>query len=370
MIKRMTIMGAEKSIFVRLNGTDYYSDQTGSIEKLERQNKGAYCITYCSGKKYTKKASDVIEAFFCESINTDLFVFRHKGRILTGVNAVSSYSVGAVNGSPSWVRIGFGSKKKASVYPINEIEICRRIDSKKGYVGYLQRVCLDTEEFIVLENGNRMQYLAQQYERLDTIDGTPAQVFVQGERIEESQQVDTKAAKGTIIFPFGSNLSQISAVEKALGNQLSIIEGPPGTGKTQTILNIIANLVIRNKTVLMTSPNGPATDNVTEKLAKNNLDFLVARLGKKPNIDLFFNNLPSIPEEINNWSCSKKDQQYIQQEINNSTALLKEIHEMRQCLAQEKTEYERLSLEFKHFKEENPRVVSTQINKWTESDYA
>lgn len=358
-------MGAEKAIFVRLNGTDYYSDQTGSIEKLERQNKGAYCITYCSGKKYTKKASDVIEAFFCESINTDLFVFRHKGRILTGVNAVSSYSVGAVNGSPSWIRVEFGLKGKTVVYPIDEIEICTRIDSKKGYSGYLQRVCLDTEEFIVLENGNRMQYLAQQYERLDTIDGTPAQVFVQGERIEESQQVDTKAAKGTIIFPFGSNLSQISAVEKALGNQLSIIEGPPGTGKTQTILNIIANLVIRNKTVLMTSPNGPATDNVTEKLAKNNLDFLVARLGKKPNIDLFFNNLPSIPEEINNWSCSKKDQQYIQQEINNSTTLLKEIHEMRQCLAQEKTEYERLSLEFKHFKEENPRVVSTQIKKWT-----
>ena len=368
MIKRMTIMGAEKSIFVRLNGTDYYSDQTGSIEKLERQNKGANCITYCSGKKYTKKASDVIEAFFCESINTDLFVFRHKGRILTGVNAVSSYSVGAVNGSPSWVRIGFGSKKKTSVYPINEIEICRRIDSKKGYVGYLQRVCRDTEEFIVPESGERMQYLAQQYERLDTIDGTPAQVFVQEDGIERFQEDDIKTLNGTVIFPFGSNLSQIIAVEKALSNQLSIIEGPPGTGKTQTILNIIANLVIRNKTILMTSPNRPATDNVQEKLSKYNLGFLVARLGKNPNIDLFFNNLPSIPGEINNWSCPKKDQQYIRQEINNSTALLKEIHEMRQCLAQKKAEYERLSLEFKYFKEGTPHVVPTRIKTWANSN--
>ena len=200
-----------------------------------------------------------------------MFVFRRKERILTSVNAVSSYSVEDVNGSPSWIRIEFASKEEPSVYPIDEIEICRRIDSKKGYAGYLQRVCHDTEKIIVLENGDEMQYLTQQYERLDTIDGTPAQVLVQGDETENFQQTDTKSTSGPVIFPFGSNLSQISAVEKALSNQLSIIEGPPGTGKTQTILNIIANLIIRNNTVLMTSPNGPATDNVSEKMAKYNL---------------------------------------------------------------------------------------------------
>ena len=34
------------------------------------------------------------------------------------------------------------------------------------------------------------------------------------------------------IFPFGFNISQKQAVNNALNNDLSIIEGPPGTGKT------------------------------------------------------------------------------------------------------------------------------------------
>ena len=46
-----------------------------------------------------------------------------------------------------------------------------------------------------------------------------------------------------VIFPFRFNLSQKKALENALTHSVSVIEGPPGTGKTQTILNIIANLI-------------------------------------------------------------------------------------------------------------------------------
>src|SRR5690606_23340429 len=75
----------------------------------------------------------------------------------------------------------------------------------------------------------------------------------------------------TAIFPFGFNLSQKEAVETAFGNRLSIIEGPPGTGKTQTILNIIANAVLNKKSVAVVSSNNSATKNVYEKLEKNNI---------------------------------------------------------------------------------------------------
>ncbi|WML33425.1 AAA domain-containing protein [Clostridium sp. OS1-26] len=91
-----------------------------------------------------------------------------------------------------------------------------------------------------------------------------------------------------IIFPFGFNISQKEAAEKALNNQISIIEGPPGTGKTQTILNIIANAIIDNKTVAVVSNNNSATLNVFEKLKKYNVDFIAAYLGNKDNRKDFF----------------------------------------------------------------------------------
>lgn len=47
-----------------------------------------------------------------------------------------------------------------------------------------------------------------------------------------------------VIFPFSFNLSQRTALEQALTHSISVIEGPPGSGKTQTILNILANLVL------------------------------------------------------------------------------------------------------------------------------
>lgn len=86
-----------------------------------------------------------------------------------------------------------------------------------------------------------------------------------------------------VIFPFGCNSSQIKAVKNALSNQISIISGPPGTGKTQTILNIIANILTQGKTVQVVSNNNDATSNVLEKLKdeKYSLDFVAAHLGRK-----------------------------------------------------------------------------------------
>lgn len=44
-------------------------------------------------------------------------------------------------------------------------------------------------------------------------------------------------------------------------SNISVIEGPPGTGKTQSILNIIANLAImQGKTVAVVSGNNAAIE--------------------------------------------------------------------------------------------------------------
>lgn len=98
-----------------------------------------------------------------------------------------------------------------------------------------------------------------------------------------------------LIYPFGLNESQLAAVEQAFRAQVSVIEGPPGTGKTQTILNILANILLRGQTVAVLSNNNAAVENVYEKLGKYGLGHLVAKLGNQDNRHAFFANLPPWP---------------------------------------------------------------------------
>lgn len=98
-----------------------------------------------------------------------------------------------------------------------------------------------------------------------------------------------------LIYPFGLNESQLQAVERAFSAQISVIEGPPGTGKTQTILNILANILLRGQTVAVLSNNNAAVENVYEKLEKYGLGHLLAKLGNQDKREAFFADLPAWP---------------------------------------------------------------------------
>ena len=91
-----------------------------------------------------------------------------------------------------------------------------------------------------------------------------------------------------LVYPFGCNASQKLAVQRALGNRVSVVEGPPGTGKTQTILNIVANLLMQGKTVGVVSNNNAAVDNVRDKLSKYEYGALMAELGNRTRRQAFF----------------------------------------------------------------------------------
>lgn len=91
------------------------------------------------------------------------------------------------------------------------------------------------------------------------------------------------------IFPFSSNLSQRAAIGNALTYPISVIEGPPGTGKTQTILNLVATLVADpGRTVGVVSLNNAAVDNVRTKLEQAGFGHVVARLGSADLRKAFF----------------------------------------------------------------------------------
>lgn len=80
------------------------------------------------------------------------------------------------------------------------------------------------------------------------------------------------------------NPSQNQAVNQILAAQdVAVIHGPPGTGKTTTLVQAIKLLAEREKTVLVTAPSNTAVDLLSEKLAEQ--DLRVVRIGNISRVD-------------------------------------------------------------------------------------
>ncbi|HIC44934.1 MAG TPA: DUF559 domain-containing protein [Sulfurimonas sp.] len=62
------------------------------------------------------------------------------------------------------------------------------------------------------------------------------------------------------------NSEQRQAVRQSLSNPLTVITGPPGTGKSQVVSSILVNTAWQNKTVLFASKNNKAVDVVEARV--------------------------------------------------------------------------------------------------------
>ncbi|MEZ4919029.1 MAG: AAA domain-containing protein [Saprospiraceae bacterium] len=80
------------------------------------------------------------------------------------------------------------------------------------------------------------------------------------------------------------NESQKEAIQDILAaRDIAVVHGPPGTGKTTTMVAAIQMLCARENTVLVTAPSNTAADLLTERLAEKGL--LVVRIGNLSRID-------------------------------------------------------------------------------------
>lgn len=88
--------------------------------------------------------------------------------------------------------------------------------------------------------------------------------------------------KDTAVRPFNTNLdhSQKDAVSKALSSKnVFLLHGPPGTGKTTTVVEIILQEVKRGSKILACAASNIAVDNIVERLASHrSFEQIIARL--------------------------------------------------------------------------------------------
>ncbi len=93
------------------------------------------------------------------------------------------------------------------------------------------------------------------------------------------------------------NQNQLNALESALGRDLTVIWGPPGTGKTHTIGTITKHLNIASRTVLLVSHTNAAVDQAIKHVASSMKDQLadgaVIRVGE-PKDDVLRTDFPDV----------------------------------------------------------------------------
>ena len=161
---------------------------------------------------------------------------------------------------------------------------------------------------------DKTNLLSKQYELVDVKrDNVPLAQF-----LGDKTKLRTYRLPKQVYYAFDCNISQKKAVEAALTHQVSVIQGPPGTGKTQTILNIIANLLIVGKTVLVVSNNNSAVNNVAEKLEREGLGFIVAKLGSVEKKEEFVADQQPLPD-MSSWhiDASSSVKQWVKDALNN-----------------------------------------------------
>ena len=82
-------------------------------------------------------------------------------------------------------------------------------------------------------------------------------------------------------FNQGLNHSQQDAIRKCLASKdVSLIHGPPGTGKTTTVVELILQAVeLQKAKVFACAPSNIAVDNMIEKMHEQNPKLRIVRIG-------------------------------------------------------------------------------------------
>lgn len=112
----------------------------------------------------------------------------------------------------------------------------------------------------------------------------PSTAEMAHEPIFNEEEVDLKLKAHNLYHVMDADPSQIAVIQDIKSGHNLVVEGPPGTGKSQTITNVIAELLANGKTVLFVSEKMAALEVVKNRLDRCGLgDFCLELHSRKSN---------------------------------------------------------------------------------------
>lgn len=355
-------------VYLKNRRTQQFEHATKKISTLTPTRKG-YQITFSNGATYNYSAKNV-HCHLHAGTQEEVYIYEN-GQLNSLYNAVDDYGAyfifrkGTTYSQPIRKHAGIKiSKIKTETKQAkNVIAYFKEMLFKTGGENWnLPSGETETKEIKQISAEISLKAL-HQFDLSDT--SSALSHYLEGKNPEVGE------AQNIFIYPFGCNESQKRAVEAALTSSMSCIEGPPGTGKTQTILNIIANLVFQGKSVVIASNNNSAVGNIREKLEKYGYGDIVAFLGNNQNRQTFFEKLCS-PHLNIRCKRSKEQMTAALNQVKEANRLLTACFEKSNRLATLKAQYSEATLEYEHVKADQPldETIITEIDrkfhcKWT-----
>ena len=144
----------------------------------------------------------------------------------------------------------------------------------------------------------------------------------------QASVLDSRYHPREILCPRSADSSQLAAVMAAADGQDFILEGPPGTGKSQTITNIIAHCLAVGKRVLFVAEKRAALDVVHRRLKEDGLEPFCLELhsnksGKSDVLAQFGKTLAFAEENpATDWEQQSRELQHLRDSLNDYSRAL------------------------------------------------
>ena len=213
-------------------------------------------------------------------------------------------------------------------------ELIEEEENSKKTVSY-EKIHLTNQCAIILTK--RPSVTAGVLHELTQIAEKPSGVYretvlnIVNEEYTQSKPVDTQQKTLADFFPvtpLSLSDAQLNVIKNVENTKLVSVFGPPGTGKSQTIVNLVAHLIANGKTVLVASRMDKAVDVVAERLNELGAPFLALRAGRQ-------NYQRELSMQLQDLLANKVDlddgvESSILCDTNDMEKLLKSVREMEQ----------------------------------------
>jgi very-short-patch-repair endonuclease len=165
------------------------------------------------------------------------------------------------------------------------------------------------------------------------MDGPVAEVTIVsgggGDRNPPAGALDDDLAAANLYCPLEGDSSQLRAVARAAAGESFVLIGPPGTGKSQTIANIVTNTLAQGRTVLFVAEKQAALEVVQRRLKSVGVaDFCLDLFSSKVSKTAVLGQLEraqsaSEADDGRDWAAAKADLATLRDELN---GYVRELH--------------------------------------------